>query len=285
MIKRSVVLKLWLTIIALVLVVLAILALYLEQFFDSYLLSMQRRDLTSQAILVSELLQQEPNPIITAEIGAHVMTAMHSHYYLIAPPGESLAVRNYMKTLTPVEQAQLAQNQPVIQQGIPSFMNSPDPSTSLYALMPVTNTLGQVSAFLVITESKDVAGNPTHTISSLIIFAVVLGTILTTGLAFVVSKNLSLPLIEMNAAAAEMARGRFAIRVRVVTQDEVGRLGQTFNHVATELEQTVRALTQEKEEIAGVLGAMTDAVIAADTLGRPTLLNPAAERRFRENRA
>lgn len=280
MIRRSVVLKLWVTIIAVVVIVLFILAMYLEQFFNSYVDSMQRRDLTSQAILVSQLLQQEPDQLLNSQI-THVMSALHSHYYLVAPPGQSVEVQHYIAQLSPSQRSLLAHDQPIIEQGIPTFIKTPDEQTGLYAVMPIVNPFNQISAFLLITESEDVAGNPSHTIPSLIIFAVVLGTLLTTGLAFVVSQNLSRPLIEMNEAAAEMAKGRFDTRVRVMTQDEVGRLGQTFNHVASELEQTVRDLTREKEQIAGILGAMTDAVVVTDLTGRFTILNPAARRWFR----
>ncbi len=283
-IVRSVVLKLWLTIIVLVLVVLAILAMYLQQFFDSYVTGMQRRDLTSQAILVSQLLQREPGRLLTSQI-AHVMSALHSHYYLIAPPTVSPTVLAFINSLTPAQQQLLRQDQPIIQRGVPSFIASPDPRTSMYAFMPILGSVNQVAAFLLITESNDVAGDPSRTIPGLIIFAVVIGTLLTTGLAFVVSKNLSRPLIEMNDAAEEMARGRFDMRVTVVTQDEVGRLGRTLNQVAEELEQSVRALTEEKEQIAGILSAMTDAVVATDMHGQFILLNPAAEQWMRTLRA
>ncbi|MHB1630099.1 MAG: HAMP domain-containing sensor histidine kinase [Bacilli bacterium] len=283
-IVRSVVLKLWLTIIVLVMVVLAILAMYLQQFFASYVSTMQRRDLTSQALLVSQLLQQEPGRVLTSQI-AHVMSALHSHYYLIAPPTVSPTVSRFLGSLTPAEQTLLRRGQPVVQRGIPSFIPSPDPRTSMYALMPILGPVSQVSAFLLITESNGVAGDPGRTIPDLIIFAVVLGTLLTTGLAFVVSKNLSRPLIEMNDAAEKMARGRFDMRVTVVTQDEVGRLGHTLNQVAEELELSLRALTEEKEQIAGILRAMTDAVVVTDMHGRFILRNPAAEQWMQTLRA
>ena len=88
-IVRSVVLKLWLTIIVLVLVVLAILAMYLQQFFDSYVSTMQRRDLTSQAILVSQLLQQESGRQLNSQI-AHVMSATKIRSCSITDPSLSI---------------------------------------------------------------------------------------------------------------------------------------------------------------------------------------------------
>lgn len=284
MIRRSIVLKLWLTIIVLVLVVLAILALYLEQFFDTYIQSIERRDLVSQTILVSELLEQEPNPVLAYDIGAQVVTALHSHLDILPPPAQDPPVARFLATLSPSEKRLLADNQPVIREGLPPFLAHPDPDTNMYALVPIVMPMGQITAYVVITESHDVAGDPVRTISMFISVAVIVGMLMATGLAFVILKNLSRPLLEMNEAAEQMAKGRFNLRVRVVTQDEVGRLGMTINHVAQELEQTVRALNQEKEEITGILGAMTDAVVAADTEGNLTLLNPAARSRLASTR-
>ncbi|KYP80453.1 sensor histidine kinase [Ferroacidibacillus organovorans] len=285
MIRQSVVLKLWLTIIVLVLMVLAILSLYLEQFLNSYVMTMQRRDLTSQAMVISELLKREPNQTLAYEIGSRIMTALHGQYDLVPPPQKSARSRAFLTALTPTERNDFLTGHPYVDSGVPALLPHASPNTVVYAVMPIHNQQHGLEAFLVITEMMDPKDDPAKVISDLIMFAVILGTVLTTGLAFVVSKNLSRPLIEMIDAAEEMARGKFDTRVRVVTQDEVGRLGYTFNHVAGELERTVRALTEEKEEIGGILGAMTDAVVAADVDGRLTLLNPSAEQWLRNLRS
>ncbi len=284
MIRRSIVRKLWLTIVGLVLVVLLILALYLAQFFASYVQAVQRHDLLNQTDIVGQLLERQPTARLESEIGKYLESPFHSHFYLVPPPSQSVYTKRMVSMLSPSERLALAQGEAIIPQVAPLFVAHRAPSAAparLYALTAVHNALGQTVAFAALTESAGVsAGDPARTITSLIIFAVVLGTLLTTGLAFVVSKNLSQPLIEMNEAAAEMAKGHFDMRVRVVTKDEVGRLGHTFNHVAAELERSVRALRQEKEEVAGILTAMTDAVLASDLNGQVTLLNPAAIRRL-----
>ena len=284
MIRQSIVRKLWLTIVGLVLVVLLILALYLAQFFASYVQAVQRHDLLSQTNLVGQLLERQPTSVLESEIGKYVESPFHSRYYLVPPPSQSIYTRRLVSMLSPSERYALAHGQAVIPQAAPLLVAQRGVSAApahLYALTAVRDARGRTVAFAAITESSGVsAGDPARTITSLIIFAVVLGTLLTTGLAFVVSKNLSQPLIEMNEAATEMAKGHFDMRVRVVTKDEVGRLGHTFNHVASELERSVRALRQEKEEVAGILAAMTDAVLASDLTGQVTLLNPAAIRQL-----
>ncbi len=284
MVRRSVVLKLWLTIIGLVVIVLSILAVYLQQFFNSYVAEMQRRDLTSQAVLASDLLRNEPDQTLQNQFNKE-WSSSHSHYYLFSSASHTaISLQHYIKSLSPDEISQLSTSPPLILSGVPAFLTNPDQQTNVFAISPIKNHGGRITAYLLITESKQFAGNPNYTIPALIVFAVILGTILTTGLAFVVSKNLSRPLLEMNQAAERLAKGQFDIRVRVVTLDEVGRLGKTFNHVAAELEQSMLALTQEKEQMAGVLNAMMDIVIATDRGGVATLLNPSAEQWLRRAR-
>ncbi len=129
-----------------------------------------------------------------------------------------------------------------------------------------------------VSQQTSALDAPIALMRNLIIFSVALGILLTTGLAFVLSQNISRPLIEMNEAAARMARGDFKARVRVSTSDEVGKLGHTFNSVAAELDRTIVALQLEKEQLSSILSSLSDGVVAADLTGRITLLNPPAER-------
>jgi two-component system, OmpR family, sensor histidine kinase ResE len=108
------------------------------------------------------------------------------------------------------------------------------------------------------------------------LFAVGLGIVLTTGLAFVVSKNLSRPLIQMNDVALRMSKGDFHGEVNVTTRDEVGTLGLTFNYLVQQLRLTIDDLSKEKEQLAGIITSMNDIVISSDLNGKITLANPSA---------
>lgn len=283
MIRRSVVLKLWLTIVGLVVVVLIILAVYLQQFFYSYVVILQTKNLTDQSVIVSQLLQTDPNYLHNRI--ANKISIDHTHYYLLrVAEKQTVPLKKFINHLPTTVSDQLLPNSPLVLLGIPSFISNPDPQTNLYSITPIMDSREHLTAYLVITQPKGSTGDHTNTIPTLIAFAVLLGIILTTGLAFVVSKNISRPLIEMNAAAEKLAEGKFNKRVRVMTQDEVGRLGSTFNYVATELEKSMLALTQEKEQMAGILNAMMDIVIATDRNGNSTLLNPSAKQWLRKTR-
>jgi signal transduction histidine kinase len=53
-----------------------------------------------------------------------------------------------------------------------------------------------------------------------------------------VSRGTLEPLREMARASESIARGEFETRVTVTTRDEIGRLAESFNRMATELEET-----------------------------------------------
>ncbi len=277
MIRRSVVLKLWFTVVGLVVIVLLVLAIYLQQLFNSNVEALQSRDLSSQTLLAAQVLSKaSPSYLMVQTV--QELSSNHSHYYMIPVGGTAAgSLDRFIRGLSPAERRLLHTGMPIVKDGQPLFLTHEDPQTEMYAVCPIRAANGSLRAYLVVTESRRLAVDLSTTIPAMIVFSVILGTLLATGLAFVISKNLSRPLLEMNKAAEKLAEGKFDIRVRVATVDEVGRLGNTLNHVATELEQSMIALIQEKEQMAGILNAMMDIVIATDIKGHTTLLNPSAE--------
>jgi signal transduction histidine kinase len=66
-------------------------------------------------------------------------------------------------------------------------------------------------------------------------WSTLLSLIITSVVTFYLSQRMTTPLREMNRVALQIARGHFDQRVTVTTRDEVGELGETFNHMAVEL--------------------------------------------------
>lgn len=67
--------------------------------------------------------------------------------------------------------------------------------------------------------------------------AVVLTVLVGAGLIFWVSRMMTKPLSQMNAAAGELAKGNFERRVDVRSSDEIGQLATSFNSMAEELQR------------------------------------------------
>lgn len=107
---------------------------------------------------------------------------------------------------------------------------------------------------------------------------VIIAALFTTVFAFLLSRRVAQPIREMTGAAKQLSLGDFNTRVKVIHDDEVGQLGDSFNLMAERLEENMLALTSEKEKLASVLSSMADSVITLNTNGEIIMINPPGER-------
>ena len=64
-----------------------------------------------------------------------------------------------------------------------------------------------------------------------ILFITTIGVVLSVTLSLVVSKSVSAPLEEMETAMKEVAKGNLDVRIRVVSNDEIGAVGEGFGRI------------------------------------------------------
>ncbi|HEY0826751.1 MAG TPA: ATP-binding protein [Bacilli bacterium] len=119
-------------------------------------------------------------------------------------------------------------------------------------------------------------------VKKLFVYTGIIGFLLTTFFAFFLSTKITQPLLQMKKAADLITQGDYGTRVVIRSSDEIGELAKTFNHMAEELEETIKDLSHEKEHLASVLRSMADAVITFDGYGNIILANPQGDRIIRE---
>jgi len=109
--------------------------------------------------------------------------------------------------------------------------------------------------------------------------------------AALVARRIAEPVQQLERGAAAIARGELYQRIEPATADEVGRLAQAFNHMATELvqqrvalEDAHEGLRRHFEEVAdlksytdSILASLPTGLLTVDLDGRVVTLNPAAE--------
>jgi len=142
--------------------------------------------------------------------------------------------------------------------------------------VPVYNLQSnKIYAALILTQSVDSLKQAGDVKKSLI-YAAVTGFLLTTFLAFFLSNRLTQPLIRMKKAADLISVGHYKMRVsnEAEMQDEIGQLARAFNLMAQKLDETIKALNQEKEHLKSVIRSMIDAVLTIDANGEVVLANP-----------
>lgn len=105
----------------------------------------------------------------------------------------------------------------------------------------------------------------------------VFALILTAALGVLLSRTITTPVKAITEQATAMANGDFERRVEVMSNDEIGQLGQAFNHMTVRLREALSQTEEERGKLASVLANMSDGVIATDGHGRIVVYNQRAK--------
>ncbi|MGH8744475.1 MAG: EAL domain-containing protein [Burkholderiales bacterium] len=111
--------------------------------------------------------------------------------------------------------------------------------------------------------------------SSLIAIAeVLLSLLLFLGLGYWLTRNLK----ELTDAGKAVADGNYAVRVQVVSSDEVGRLSTTFNAMAEAVQNQVKSLKEGEAKFRAIADYSNDWELWADPKGKVVWVNPSVQR-------
>ncbi|WNQ09322.1 ATP-binding protein [Paenibacillus aurantius] len=289
-ILKSVVGKLWMTIIALVAVVLIILGLFLFRYIDTSFpksndqiatlkslagkiagdAGIHRND-TNYVQAMKDLLHAQDAGILLIE---RKPENLHAELELpggqkeklsdILPPAELNTVMSG-KTLAPVP--------------FSSYTGDNTREDFLITAVPVTgNEQGASTHSLLLFQSKKSVENTQTYVKKLFALVSFIGFLLTTFFAFFLITRITRPLVELKKAADFITRGEYGTRVPVLSDDEIGDLTNTFNLMGDQLEETIKDLNHEKDNLSSVLRSMADAVISFDVEGKVIFTNPEGEK-------
>ncbi|MBI3468209.1 MAG: HAMP domain-containing protein [Planctomycetes bacterium] len=84
------------------------------------------------------------------------------------------------------------------------------------------------------------------------------------------------PLRALTGAAEAIASGEYGQRVHVPSRDELGRLGEAFNRMSSQLAEHVEQMREDRELLTTMLSGMVEGVIAVDADQRVLFANEAA---------
>jgi two-component system phosphate regulon sensor histidine kinase PhoR len=113
--------------------------------------------------------------------------------------------------------------------------------------------------------------------SRLLAGAIAIGA-LGAALALVLSRRVIRPLEDLEHAAGRFAAGDLSFRASATGSEEMAHLAQTFNQMASQLDERFRAIAEQRNEQEAVLSSMVEGVLAVDVDERVTTMNLAAGR-------
>ena len=109
---------------------------------------------------------------------------------------------------------------------------------------------------------------------------IVIGGLLVAALAliasFLVYRRVRRPLLEIQDGARVFARGEFQRKLPLPDTEEMAQVAETLNRMASELQQRIRTITLQRNELEAVLSSMTEGVFGVDRDERIIGMNPAA---------
>jgi two-component system phosphate regulon sensor histidine kinase PhoR len=100
------------------------------------------------------------------------------------------------------------------------------------------------------------------------------------GIGVFVAGRVTHPVVEMQSIARQMSEGSFMVRAPTRSTDEIGTLGRSLNVMAGRLRDKIQDLEQEQAKTTAILDAMVEGVIAVDGHEHILFMNEPARAMF-----
>ncbi|WP_374703441.1 ATP-binding protein [Bacillus sp. Marseille-P3661] len=285
---RSVVGKLWITILLLVSLVLFILTVLLLEFFETLNVSNAEQQLTQAATKISAIMEEYEERELAFSIVSEIIDPS-TKVLIIDEQGDYWFSSNDQKladlpidflledeTLSQV----ISERRTVSKMGYPPNVMVQDDeiyNEIIIVGVPMSRAIDKTGA-VYIYQSLDVVSQTSKQTTKIILLSAGIAIILTTIFAFFLSTRITAPLRTMREAAFQMAKGKFNSKVPILTHDEIGELALAFNRMGRQLEYHILALNQEKEQLSSILSSMADGVLTMNRNGDILISNPPAKR-------
>ena len=247
----------------------AISSISLKRFYQNSI----ARELETSALLVKTILKENKDPQLiqntildlNRQIGARI-TVIDSEGIVLTDSDEDPSKMENHKNRPEIKTALSNQTGQSIR------FSETIKIDMMYVAIPVVkdNEISQVIRLsLPLVEVKEKMAS----IYKIIIYSILIGGLISIGLGALVGRHFSSPLSEMKSFAQRIIQGDFSKKVRIRTKDEVGQLAKSLNEMSDQLEQKIRAIIKDKNEMEAILSSMEEGVIVIDKNENTILLN------------
>lgn len=113
-----------------------------------------------------------------------------------------------------------------------------------------------------------------------LIMVFVIAVIFSSKLSYVIVK----PIKDLQFITDRITKGELDRRVCINSNDEIGQLANTFNHMADKLQYTLRDSIEKQNKLEAILKSMDNGVIAVDKENKIIMINPYAQKIFGVNK-
>ena len=256
---------------------------YASQSLRQFYLDQTATDLYARAQLLEKLIHQHLEPLNAGSVDSvckEMGQSTDTRFTIILPSG--MVVGDSIETPSQMDNHA---GRPEIQQ---AFAGKRGRSTRysntlrqelMYVAIPITEggqRVAVVRASLPITFIE----NELNSIRIKIIIGGIIIAILAAGVSLAISRRISRPLETLKKGADRFADGELSHRLEIPDSTEMASLADAMNQMAAHLENRIKAVSNQRNELETVLSSMLEGVIAVDSEEQIISANQAAAQLF-----
>ncbi len=152
----------------------------------------------------------------------------------------------------------------------------------LYVVIPLKNqnkTVAYVRVSLYLRDINKLLGNLKQRLFVIVLIISFFALIF----AFLVSRNLSKPIIELAKETRKVSMGNFNVNVDLERKDEIGLLAKSFVEMTKKLKELFDNIKFKQEELSNIISSLSESLLVLDNKGKILLVNKSFEFIFGEN--
>jgi two-component system, OmpR family, phosphate regulon sensor histidine kinase PhoR len=285
-IRRSIALKLTLTLIGFVAISSAVAGLYLSRALQAFAVESLETRLGAVAAVAHDeaaAALRSGTPASMQELVGRIARSTGARVTLIGPdgrvlgesergPGDLVAMDNHADR--PEVRAALAGRQ-----GRDLRHSTTIAAPLLYVAVPVRVDGRLVGALRLALPVSAVTASYA-TLHQVMLAGGAVTLLVALAIGVFVAGRVTRPVVEMQSIARQMSEGSFLVRAPTGSTDEIGMLGRSLNVMAGRLREKIGDLGQEQAKVTAILDAMVEGVIAVDGQEHILLMNEKARAMF-----
>ncbi|MEA5024573.1 Adaptive-response sensory-kinase SasA [bioreactor metagenome] len=242
--RKSLILKLWLTIVGLILGVFLLSVLIQAQQIRTLIYNQQAKFYIYEAEEVVTIYNtyQDTDPALLKERFQILGSFLNADIVIADLNGEHLAGQPISASLMRILQepgfkGKIASGNNVVYSGI-----FPGGEIEMFLVAVPLRIQEQVIGTVVICTPLSLIKQHVQSLLWIAFWGALLGIVLATILSMLISRKLIRPLVKMEETAKHIAEGDFGRQIEVTSEDEVGRLAHSFNVMSAELKAKIEAI-------------------------------------------
>jgi two-component system, OmpR family, phosphate regulon sensor histidine kinase PhoR len=286
-VRRSIALKLTLTLVGFVAVTSLVAGVYLTRALENFAVESLETRLGSVAAVVHDearaLLRRGAPATGPQDLAIRVARATGARVTLIAPDGRVVAEseRAFVDVAALENHAARAEVREALagRTGRALRHSATTEAPLLYVAVPVREE-GRVLGVLRLALPLSAVTASYATLHQVMLAGGAVALLVALAIGIFVAGRVTRPVVEMQSIARQMSDGSFLVRAPTRSTDEIGTLGRSLNVMAGRLREKIQDLEQEQAKITAMLDAMVEAVIAVDGHEHVLLMNEQARAMF-----